>query len=268
MKFFTGCSHPYLMPEYDKHSVPILLSVNALFKKRPHGYTLRRSALSIKGEWMLDSGAFTRISRLYGFKGHLPTKEYAAIIQHFCQFGKCLGAVSQDYMCEPFILEITGLDIPTHQRLTIHRYDRLLEELGDPPVAIIPVLQGYEPRDYINHIRQYGQRLTEGMWVGVGSVCKRNSSPESVRKVLLGIHTERPDLKLHGFGLKLSCLRLGGIRDLLYSADSAAADLWSQPGNRKSQKYQNAGNVSHSIAYRNQLNTVQLEFPFVGEVVV
>lgn len=266
MKFFSGCSGPYLMPQFDEHSIPILLSVNSLFKKVGNEYRLRRSPLSIKGEWLLDSGAFTRISRLYGFKNHLSIKRYAKIIRQFTQYGNCLGAVSQDYMCESFILEVTGLDIPTHQRLTIHRYDRLLEELGDPPVAILPVLQGYDPQDYVRHIRQYGRRLTKGMWVGVGSVCKRNSSPESIRQLLLAIKSERPDLKLHGFGLKLSCLRLGGIRDLLYSADSAAADLWSKPGIRKSRKYENANNVEHTINYRNQLNTVQLELPFVGDI--
>lgn len=266
MKFFSGCSHPHLMPQFDQYSIPILISVNALFKKRANRYHLRRSPLSVKGEWILDSGAFSRISRLYGFKNHLPVKKYATIIRQFCTTGKCLGAVSQDYMCESFVIDTTGLDIPSHQRLTVHRYDRLLEELDNPPVPIIPVLQGYEPQDYISHIRQYGQRLIQGMWVGVGSVCKRNSSPELVRQVLVAIKRERPDLKLHGFGLKLSCLRLGGIRDLLYSADSAAADLWSKPGDRKNRKYQNAGNINHSIAYRTQLNTVQLEFPFVGEV--
>jgi len=267
MKFFTGCPQPNLMPKFDQQSVPILLSVNALFKKRGNSYRLRRSPLYIKGEWMLDSGAFTRISRLYGFKGHLPVKQYAKIVKQFTRFGACLGVVSQDYMCEDFVLKVTGLDIPTHQHLTVFRYDRLLEELGDPPVAVLPVLQGYDPADYVDHIRQYGNRLAEGMWVGVGSVCKRNSSPESVRRVLLAIRAFRPDLKLHGFGLKLSCLRLGGIRDLLYSADSAADGLWSKPNQRKTRKYQNACNVDHAIAYRNQLNTVQLEFPFVGDVV-
>lgn len=264
MIFFSGCSAPNKMPEFDKNSVPILLSVNALFKKRGLRYALRRSPLSIKGDWLLDSGAFTRISRLYGFKNHLPVKKYAKIIRQFTQYGHCLGAVSQDYMCESFILEVTGLDISTHQKLTIHRYDRLLSELGNPPVPIIPVLQGYDPKDYVHHIAKYGQRLTEGMWVGVGSVCKRNSNPESVRQALVAIKSERPDLRLHGFGLKLSCLRLSGIRDLLYSADSAAADLWSKPGDRKTRKYQNANSVQHVIDYRNQLKTVQLEFPFMS----
>lgn len=260
MIFFTGCFDVSKMIEFESYSVPILLSVNALFKKRGSRYTLRKSPLNYSGDWMLDSGAFTRISRLFGFKSHLPTKQYAQIIKQFTGVGNCLGVVSQDYMCEDFILKVTGLDIPTHQRLTIHRYDRLLEELGSYPIPVLPVLQGYDPQDYVSHIRQYGDRLKFGQWVGVGSVCKRNSSPESIRQVLKAIKLERPDLRLHGFGLKLTSLRLGGIQNLLYSADSAAAGLWSGD-KRKTRKYENANNISHAIKYRKQLNTVQLELP-------
>ena len=265
MLFFSGCPHTNWMSRFEAHSIPILLSVNALFKKRGNKYFLRKSPLNFSGDWVLDSGAFTRISRLYGFKNHLSTKKYAQIIKQFTPTGNCLGAVSQDWMCEDFVLEVTGLDISTHQHLTIHRYDRLLEELGNPPVAIIPVLQGYDPQDYVRHIRQYGDRLKLNQWVGVGSVCKRNAKPESIRLVLQAIKRERPDLRLHGFGLKLSCLKLGGIRELLYSADSAAADLWSGD-TRKQRKYQNVGDILHIKKYRQQLDIVQLELPFMGVV--
>jgi hypothetical protein len=62
------------------------------------------------------------------------------------------------------------------------------------------------------------------MWVGVGSVCKRNGTPEQIEAVLDAIHNVRPDLRLHGFGVKLTSLRSGLIRSRLYSADSMA---WS-----------------------------------------
>jgi hypothetical protein len=62
------------------------------------------------------------------------------------------------------------------------------------------------------------------MWVGVGSVCKRNSSPCLILDVLMAIKMERPDLRLHGFGLKTTALAHGTIRSMLESADSMA---WS-----------------------------------------
>src|SRR5208282_4648239 len=49
-------------------------------------------------------------------------------------------------------------------------------------------------------------RLKQGAWVGVGSVCKRNSNPDAIEDVLLAIKQERPDLLLHGFGLKIQAL--------------------------------------------------------------
>lgn len=76
------------------------------------------------------------------------------------------------------MLEKTGLTITDHQRLTIERYDELLR--CDTGVYIMPVLQGYAPKDYVSHVRQYGYRLAQGAWVGVGSVCKRNGDIRAI----------------------------------------------------------------------------------------
>lgn len=73
-------------------------------------------------------------------------------------------------------------------------------------------------------MRAYGGRLAPGAWVGVGSVCKRQSKPAAIMSVLRAILDERPDLRLHGFGVKVTSLAEGAIRDSLYSADSMA---WS-----------------------------------------
>jgi hypothetical protein len=125
-------------------------------------------------------------------------------------------------MCEPFMLDRTGLTVADHQRLTIERYDALWPE--GLPFPIMPVLQGYDPQEYVAHVRAYGDRLTPGMWVGVGSVCKRNGSPEAIVEVLAAIKAVRPDLRIHGFGVKLTSLMHPGVREMLYSADSMA---WS-----------------------------------------
>lgn len=168
----------------------------------------------------MDSGAFSIINKHGEYP--FPVDEYALEIVRWKCNGQLLAAVSQDYMCERETLEITGLTVADHQRLTIERYDALLA--ADTGVYILPVLQGYTPSEYVDHVRQYGDRLTPGMWVGVGSVCKRNGSPKRVLDVLIAIKTERPDLRLHGFGLKTTALANGTIRELLESADSMA---WS-----------------------------------------
>lgn len=168
----------------------------------------------------MDSGAFSELFR-YGHYRH-SVAEYAEQVRRWAKNGNLLAAVAQDYMCELFIIAKTGLSLSEHQRLTIERYDELVAH--DTGVRIMPVLQGYSPEEYVDHIRQYGDRLKFGMWVGVGSVCKRNGDVRAIESVLLAIHRARPDLLLHGFGLKTTALQSGLVRKLLHTADSMS---WS-----------------------------------------
>ncbi len=195
-----------------------MVSVNRLLR--------RRSPFPVQS-WILDSGAFTRIA---GGQGHLPLEDYAKEIRRWAKNGNLVAAVAQDYMCEPFILGKTGLTIQDHQRLTIENYDRLLAL--NTGVYIMPVLQGYSPADYVRHLHDYGDRLRPGQWVGVGSVCKRNSNPGAIEAVLVAIKTARPDLRLHGFGVKKTALESSIVWDLLYSADSQAHSFAARMENR------------------------------------
>jgi hypothetical protein len=208
VRFFCGLHQP----SDAKHFDAAFVSVNRLRK--------RKGPFQV-GDWIMDSGAFTEIST----HGHYRTSvaEYAAEIRRWAWNGRLLAAVSQDWMCEPWIVQKTGLSVREHQRLTIERYDALLAEDTDG-IYIMPVLQGYAPADYVRHIEMYGDRLARGAWVGVGSICKRNASPRAVEAVLLAIQAVRSDLQLHGFGLKATALRSALIFDLLATADSMA---WS-----------------------------------------
>lgn len=214
MRFFVGMHQPS-----DAGKVPAaFVSVNRLKS--------RKSAFLV-GDWIMDSGAFTTVTKHGGYPE--TPGVYAAQIRRWASNGNLLAAVSQDYMCEPFVLERTGLTITDHQRLTIERYDGLLAA-GTGGVYVMPVLQGYAPADYVAHLEQYGRRLAPGAWVGVGSVCKRNGDPKAILAVLRAIKSARPDLRLHGFGLKTTALKNAEIRDLLYSSDSMA---WSFAARRE-----------------------------------
>lgn len=171
-------------------------------------------------DWIMDSGAFTEVARHGGYRAGV--ERYAFDIGRWSRCGNLLAAAAQDYMCEPFVIARTGLDLATHQRLTIERYDALLD--CDPSAYVLPVLQGYAPDDYARHADAYGRRLVFGAWVGVGSICKRNASVGAIEGVLRAIRAARPDLRLHGFGLKVTALQSDYVRRALYSADSMA---WS-----------------------------------------
>lgn len=215
-RFFVGLHQP----SDARHFKRACISINRLRgRKKPVACD----------EILIDSGAFTELL-LHGKYRHR-VEEYAAELHRLHAAGviKIAAAVAQDYMCESFMLGKTGLTVAIHQRLTIERYDALVAELdrlfgGKCPFPVMPVLQGYDPADYVRHIRAYGDRLKPRMWVGVGSVCKRNGTPEKIVEVLEAIHAERPGLELHGFGVKQTSLLHAAVRFLLATADSMA---WS-----------------------------------------
>lgn len=232
MDFYTGQHNLH----HAKHSDLVFVSVNRLWK--------RRSAFDV-GSWIMDSGAFSQILRHGGYTEGVEV--YAAEIKRWAKNGDLKAAVAQDYMCEAHMLKITGLTIPEHQRLTVERYDQLVAcDTGG--VYIMPVLQGYDPVDYVRHIEMYGERLAPGAWVGVGSVCKRNGNPAAILRVLQAIKDKRPDLRLHGFGLKATALSSPYITALLHTADSMA---WSFAARREGR---NANDWKEAVKYARAVN--------------
>lgn len=238
MIFYLGLHKPW-------HAAVLpraFMSVNAL---------RRRKKPVVCPDVIVDSGAFTELAQ-YGRYRH-SVADYAADLRRLASVVSIKAAVAQDYMCEPFMLAKTGLTLADHQRLTIERYDALLAERL--PFPILPVLQGYDPADYVRHLEAYGDRLGPGQWVGVGSVCKRNGHPRQVLAVLEAIARRRPDLRLHGFGIKKTALEHEGVRALLFSADSMA---WSYSARRQGRN-QNA--AAEAVAYGVAIDAILANAP-------
>lgn len=220
----SAASFPFYVglhqPGDGQHFTRACMSINRLFK--------RKKPVECD-DVFVDSGAFTILEK----HGRYPEEPdvYAAHLYRLWTEGvvKITVASTQDYMCEPFMLAKTGMTVEQHQRLTVERYDRILAELmrlfdGKIPFQFLPVLQGFTIQEYLAHIEMYGDRLKPGMWVGVGSVCKRQGNVAVIEAILKAIHDKRPDLRLHGFGVKITALRSALVRRLLFSADSMA---WS-----------------------------------------
>lgn len=233
VRFFTGLHQP----SDSRHFDAAFISVNRLRS--------RKAPMQVR-DWIMDSGAFTEIST-HGRYRH-SVEEYATEIMRWRDNGNLLAAVAQDYMCEPFILGKTGLSVANHQRLTVERYDALLA--CDTGIYIMPVLQGYKPSEYVDHIRTYGARLSSCAWVGVGSVCKRNGDPRAIEAVLLAIHAERPDVRLHGFGLKTTALSSGIVNTLLHTADSMAWSFHARINGRNGNDWREAKRWTARISDR------------------
>jgi hypothetical protein len=240
--FYVGLHQPSDARHFDR----AFISVNRIRgRKKPIG----------AAAWIMDSGAFTEIATHGRYRQ--PVEEYAREINRWADDPALVAAVAQDWMCEPWIVEKTGLSVEEHQRLTIERYDALLP-LVDPRVYVMPVLQGYTAGDYLRHLEQYGARLAVCAYVGVGSVCKRNANIFSIERILTSIKFVRPDLRLHGFGLKSTSLSSGVVRDCLYSADSMA---WSFAA-RKQGRDGNCWREAAAFASRIETMPVQAGWAF------
>lgn len=215
-------------------------------------------------EVLVDGGAFGKLSRI----GSMSAVDRSAFLAEWADSAEAhakrarlvlwglgrpwVGWIGpQDWMCEPFMLEKTGLTVEEHQRRTVRNYVELCAIA--PTIPWLPVIQGYELADYLRCVEMYceaGVDLAEIEWVGVGSVCRRQSSREGVEIIAAMVSL---GIRVHAFGFKLDGLRM--LREILTDeewsrvrGDSAA---WSKhawkskilmAGHYHGPKTQNCGN--------------------------
>lgn len=185
-KFYAGWSQPNNGRSGTQHFERCLVSINRLEQ--------RRSNFKVKN-WILDSGAFTRLKN----KGHLPTANYAKQAYRWLDNGNLEAIVTQDYPCNLGILSGLNLSVAQAQKKTIENYWALIEWLkkywiqdwidtercyiqwgldieeeiefdeaeieeittdhllatSSPSFYVMPVLQGDRPTDYVSHANQY-----------------------------------------------------------------------------------------------------------------
>lgn len=194
--------------------VPLFVSHARLRRYR----TLRPAVVPT---WALDSGGFSEV-HAHGARAFAggPEPYVEAAYRYSHEIGRLAWCAPQDWMCEPWMVERTGLSIAEHQQRTVTNLLELRHLAPDLPWA--PVLQGWTVDDYFACAAMYasaGVDLAIEPVVGVGSVCRRQGSDEITD--LVGA-LAASGLNLHGFGVKTS--GVAALRDLLTSADSMA---WS-----------------------------------------
>jgi hypothetical protein len=157
---------------------------------------------------------------LYGQWTTSPGQYIAEVRRWQAAIGGLAWSSIQDWMCEPVILAKTGLTVEEHQARTTANYFHLMDVAPDVPW--IPVIQGFEYREYVAHIRAYraaGVDLRDIPVVGLGSICRRQGT-DLAAWMIRRFHDH--GIKIHGFGFKMQGLRR--CADVLASADSMA---WS-----------------------------------------
>jgi len=234
--FFLGAHH--ISQKWWDTGVPLFVSRRTLAS---------RKTLPIPRDiWALDSGGFTELDKFRGWK--TTPEEYVRDVQRFKQMGRLSWVAPQDWMCEPQMLEKTGLTVEEHQWRTVLNFLDLRDQLG---TMVIPVLQGWERDDYHRCWEMYDAAdvsLEDEAVVGLGTVCRRQNTAEA--EVI--VRSLAP-LSLHGFGVKMTGIALFG--DGLVSADSLA---WSYNGRRSGPcpygARKNCANcIHHALDWRERL---------------
>lgn len=234
LSFYLGAPEPAWI---GRTVAPLCVSYGRLRRLKT---TLPRSPIG--GTWMLDSRGFSELSE-HGRWTITPEQYVRDVHRYDEEIGNLSWAAPQDWMCEPAMLERTGLTVLEHQRRTRDNYLRLVDlwndtgSTADCPFAL--VLQGNpddpSPDSYHRCWDLYeaaGVDVMNVEVVGLGSVCRRQATiPISELVVSLQNRDREHALPLHGFGVKTSgLLRFG---DLLTSADSQAWSLHARKNNLK-----------------------------------
>lgn len=201
-------------------------------------------------DWCGDSGGFTECS-MYGGWTQSP-RDYAEEWKVYrAEIGRLQWIAPQDWMCEPVVLEKTGKTVEEHQRLTIENYLELKSIA--PEMPFIPVLQGWNPDDYLRCVDMYhaaGINLAACDTVGLGTICRRQAT-KGVESLIFRLHSA--GIPIHAFGMKF-----GGFSrcwDIIKSADSLA---WSYTARRSSPlpecSHRNCANcIAFALKWREKL---------------
>jgi hypothetical protein len=212
VKFYMGT---HMTNWFSLTDVPLFVSARRLRK--------RKSFHKAKGSWALDSGGFSEIS-MHGEWMTSPEQYVKEVRLWSKEIGNMDWAAIQDWMCEPAMLKKTGKTIVEHQELTIQSY-RELKRLA-PEIPWMPVLQGWEPKDYLRHLDMYRAAGFNDTAFGIGSVCRRQVT-DGIDLLIHKLHGL--GLELHAFGFKTKGLTsthlyLASSDSLAWSFDARYAD--------------------------------------------
>lgn len=219
---WLGCTEPHWLWEGNARG-PLLITARRLEARWPKRQG-RNSPRPATVPVFLDSGAFTEIDKRGAWTWTLP--EFVAFVRRACAALETVRWVGiQDWMCEPFVLRKTGLDVAEHQRRTVASYLDLCA--AAPEVPWLATLQGFTLADYLRCAELYahaGVDLAALPLVGLGSVCRRNGTAELVA-VLDGLARELPGVLFHGYGVKSE-----GVLQSCAGLRSVDSDAWSARG--------------------------------------
>ncbi|MFF4536588.1 hypothetical protein [Streptomyces aureus] len=230
-------------PAFMTHtSVPLFVSNRPLSKLK----NLYRA----RGPVAVDSGGFSELDENGSWDEGPTPRQYAGQVTRYVDEVGIDWAAPQDWMCEPWIIQKTGLTVAEHQARTVGNYLDLMSI--NPELPIIPVIQGWTVADYERCIDLYDQAgidLRRLPLVGIGSVCRRQGTEEAAQLVeRIAGH----GIALHGFGFKID-----GLRRAAHALPSSDSMAWSAAGRREPRGCDFRLPGSHGRSHKNEANCLR-----------
>jgi hypothetical protein len=192
--FFLGTANARWLADLD---VPLCLAYHHLAGRR----TLPRA----RAPWLLDSGAYGRLTKHGGWDDLSPRAYVDGVRRLADEVGNLAFAGQMDWLVGDDQLRRTGLPVAAHQWNTVINYVELVELWGGDPVdcPIIPSLQGRTERDFHacwDLFSRYGVDLATLPRVGIGSIASHEATPETA--AIVESLFDRAPLTFHGYGVK------------------------------------------------------------------
>ncbi len=244
--FYLGTHQPaWLWSDRIPADIPMFVSHRRL-DGGPAGPRRSRYPTKLRAA-AIDSGGFTEL-QMFGRWVTDPEDYVTAIHRYDTEIGHLDWAAPMDWMCEPAIINGgtfkgkvfvgTGLSVLEHQRRTIENLITLeriwAEREYDADSPFMPAVQGDDEAAYRRCWDMYGEagvNLADYPVVGVGSVCRRESTDEIADIMHMLSDLGGPgDRQLHGFGVKTAGLKK--YAGVLASSDSLA---WSDCARKEGQ---------------------------------
>jgi hypothetical protein len=179
---------------------PIMVSANSLWESKTKRFAGWKAYEGY--DTALDSGGFIAMLKYGGYRW---------TVRQYVELAKTMRPTwwaQMDFCCEPQIASNRAEVFSRIERTAAHLHECQSEAAAAGTGRPMPVLQGWEPRDYCEG-PIYSSSFEWPALVGVGSVCRRPvGGPTGVMAVINAINAAAPEhVKLHLFGVKGTALK-------------------------------------------------------------
>jgi len=214
MKFFVAGADDIRFYLVRRNDLNLMFTAGHHFKGKARKFHLD---IPIPHERLfIDSGGFQFFSRF---------KDYPFTVSEYVHWVHEVNPdmfATLDYPCEPELIKKNKSTVRGNIDKTVERAGEIFEHSIDPSIQVVPVIQGWEKRDYLECIDKYQTYGLISDYMAIGTLCRRGDT-RTILSIARSIRKELPSyVKLHGFGVKVGLLQERELYSIFESIDSAS----------------------------------------------